>query len=91
MKSIEKALSDIRFKQKEEQIHHHTYDEELLQYECMKNGDLENAIPLSIKLFRSDRPSFRQPGLSLPLPFCSLYDLIMSVLPGGRHAGRRCV
>jgi len=54
MKSIEKVLSDIRFKQKEEQIHHHTYDEELLQYECMKNGDLENAIPLSIKLFRSD-------------------------------------
>ncbi len=25
-----------------------------MQYECIKNGDLEQAIPLSIKLFRSD-------------------------------------
>ncbi|WNS82274.1 AraC family transcriptional regulator [Domibacillus sp. DTU_2020_1001157_1_SI_ALB_TIR_016] len=53
MTSIAKTLSEITFKRKEEKQRHHTYDEELMQYEYMKNGNMD-AIPLGIKLFQSN-------------------------------------
>ena len=53
MKSIDKVLAQIQFQQQEENRRHHTYDEGLLQYEYMKNGN-PDAIPLSIHLFQGN-------------------------------------
>ncbi|HJB27154.1 MAG TPA: AraC family transcriptional regulator [Firmicutes bacterium] len=53
MEPIDKALAQIQFQQQEENRRHHTYDEELLQYEYMKNGN-QDAVPLSIQLFQGN-------------------------------------
>lgn len=53
MNPMEKTLSEIKFVRQEHSWRHHTYDEELLQYEYMKNGNQE-AIPLSIRLFQGN-------------------------------------
>jgi len=46
-------MAAVRFARQEEERRHHTYDEELLQYEKMKEGDME-AIPMSIAMFRGN-------------------------------------
>ena len=48
-----KQLVIASFLQRESDIPHHTYDEELLQYEYLKNGDLR-AVEESKKFFRSE-------------------------------------
>ena len=48
-----KQLVIASFLQREADIPHHTYDEELLQYEYLKNGDLR-AVEESKKFFRSE-------------------------------------
>ncbi|SEA18941.1 AraC-type DNA-binding protein [Pseudobutyrivibrio sp. ACV-2] len=48
-----KQLVIASFLQREADVPHHTYDEELLQYEYLKNGDLRS-IEESIKFFRSE-------------------------------------
>ena len=51
--STRRAMAAVRFARQEEERRHHTYDEELLQYEKMKEGDME-AIPMSIAMFRGN-------------------------------------
>lgn len=47
-----KSLVHTTFLQRENQTYHHTYDEELLQYEYVKNGDLRS-VEESKRLFRT--------------------------------------
>ena len=47
----QKLLSDMAFRQREEGRYHHTYAEELLQYEYLRNGDFRS-IDESIRMFR---------------------------------------
>lgn len=49
---MKKELTYLAFLQREEETYHHTYDEELLQYEYLRNGDLRS-IEESKRLFRS--------------------------------------
>lgn len=48
----QKLLSDMAFLQREENRYHHTYGEELLQYEYLRNGDYRS-IEESIRMFRN--------------------------------------
>ncbi|MDO5292441.1 MAG: helix-turn-helix domain-containing protein [bacterium] len=48
-----KALVHTTFAQREEERYHHSYDEELLQYEYVRNGDMRS-IDESKRLFRSN-------------------------------------
>ena len=50
---MEKELIYQTFLQREEETYHHTYDEELLQYEYIRDGDMRS-IEESKRLFRSN-------------------------------------
>ena len=54
METVDKELARVGFDYQEDARRHHTYDEELLQYELMKKGDLEAALPQARKLFRGN-------------------------------------
>lgn len=47
-----KRLMNASFFQREQAVYHHTYDEELLQYEYIKNGDMRS-VEESKRLFRT--------------------------------------
>ena len=49
---MKKELTYISFLQREEDIYHHSYDEELLQYEYLRDGDMRS-IEESKRLFRT--------------------------------------
>ena len=50
--TLNKRLVYLAFLQREENIYHHTYNEELLQYEYVKNGDMRS-VEESKRLFRT--------------------------------------
>lgn len=47
---IREALTRLTFENRENNFRHHTYNDDMLQYEYMKRGDME-AIPFGRKLF----------------------------------------
>ena len=47
---IRQTLTKLTFENRENNFHHHTYNDDMLQYEYMKRGDME-AIPFGKKLF----------------------------------------
>lgn len=49
---MNKELTYLSFLQREEEKYHHTYDEELLQYEYLRDGDLRS-VEESKRLFRT--------------------------------------
>ena len=51
--SGQQNLADAMYRQREAQRRHYTYDEELLQYAMMRDGD-PGAVEESISIFRSD-------------------------------------
>lgn len=51
--SFEKKISHLQFVQRENCIKHHTYNEELLSYEYVRQGDMK-AVEEGIRIFRSD-------------------------------------
>lgn len=52
LNNLEQNLVHTTFLQREEQRYHHTYDEELLQYEYLRDGDIRS-IEESKRLFRN--------------------------------------
>ena len=49
---INKQVSVTEYLQREEELYHHSYDEELLQYEYLRDGDLKS-VEESKRLFRT--------------------------------------
>lgn len=49
----EQGLFLTTFVQRENSLRHHSYDEEMLPYEYLKNGDL-TGVELASKIFQSD-------------------------------------
>ena len=47
---IAEALKRISFEHREADYHHHTYDEDMFQYELIRNGDLK-ALEVGTKMF----------------------------------------
>ena len=47
---IEESLARLTFEHREEQYRHHTYDEDLYQYELLRNGDAR-AVGIGKQLF----------------------------------------
>lgn len=54
-KSMDEALSETFFKNREKNFRHFTYDEEMLQYEEMKDGN-PDAIRLGRQMFNESHP-----------------------------------
>lgn len=51
--SIEKKIAHLQFIQRENSIKHHSYREEVLSYEYIKQGDMK-AVEEGVRIFRSD-------------------------------------
>lgn len=49
--SIRKSLARLSLEQRESNFHHHTYDEDMRQYEYVMRGDLKNAISEGRRMF----------------------------------------
>ena len=47
---IAEALKRISFEHREADYHHHTYDEDMFQYELIRNGDMK-ATEIGKKMF----------------------------------------
>ena len=54
---IAEALKRISFEHREADYHHHTYDEDMFQYELIKNGDLQSLV-IGKKLFEGPNTGF---------------------------------
>ena len=52
--NAQQNLADAMYQQREEQRRHYTYDEELLQYAMLRDGD-PGAVEESSRIFRSLR------------------------------------
>ena len=50
---IEESLARLSFGHREEQFHHHSYDEDLYQYELIRRGDLK-ALEVGKRMFEGD-------------------------------------
>ena len=50
-RKIDQALAKLALEQRERDFHHHTYDEDMKQYEYLKNGDLDNALREGRRMF----------------------------------------
>ncbi len=50
-RKIDQALARLALEQRERDFHHHTYDEDMMQYEYLKNGKLEEALNVGRKMF----------------------------------------
>ena len=50
-RKIDQALARLTLEQRERDFHHHTYDEDMMQYEYLKNGNLEEALSMGRKMF----------------------------------------
>lgn len=48
---IDQALAKLALEQRERDFHHHTYDEDMKQYEYVKNGDLDAALREGRRMF----------------------------------------
>lgn len=51
--SIEKKITHLQFIQRENNFKHHSYSEEVLSYEYIKQGDMK-AVTEGVRIFRSD-------------------------------------
>lgn len=51
--SLEKKISHLQFVQRENSVKHHSYSEEVLSYEYIKQGDMK-AVDEGIRIFQSD-------------------------------------
>ena len=49
-RKIEESLARLSFEHREEQFHHHSYDEDLYQYELIRRGDLK-ALEVGKRMF----------------------------------------
>ena len=56
---IAEALKRISFEHREADYHHHTYDEDMFQYELIRNGDMK-AAEIGKKCLKARQPAIFQ-------------------------------